>query len=201
MVITISRQVGSGGKIIGHKLAEQLAYDYYDKKILEMAAAKSGISEEMFERAEKEHNSFLYSLATANYAGYTTSLFTGDIGNSDNLFVIQSNTIREIAQKDNCVIVGRCANQVLAEEKNVLKVFLHASKEFRVKQVMEENNILMKDAEALVKKLDKKRASYYNFFTSGSWGDATEFDLCLDTSVLGIDGAVEIIKQAVLKMK
>ena len=162
---------------------------------------KSGVSEETFERAEKEHNSFLYSLATANYAGYTTSLFTGDIGNSDNLFVIQSNIIREIAKKDNCVIVGRCGNQVLMEEENVLKVFLHADKEFRVKQVMEENNLLMKDAEALVKKLDKKRASYYNFFTSGSWGESTEFDLCINTSLFGLDGAVEIIKQAALKIK
>ncbi len=194
MVITISRQLGSGGSEIGQKLAQNLGYDYYDKKIIEMASAKSGISEEMFERAEKEHNSFLYSLATANYAGYTTSIFGGDIANSDNLFIIQSNVIREIAQKGNCVIVGRCANQVLIEEPNVLNVFLHANKAYRTKRVMQNLNLSQKDAEALIKKTDKKRASYYNFFTSGTWGDALEYDLCLDSSILDIDGTIEIIQ-------
>lgn len=194
MVITISRQLGSGGSEIAHKIAQNLGYDYYDKKIIEMASAKSGISEEMFEKAEKEHNSFLYSLATANYAGYTTSMFTGDIASSDNLFVIQSNVIREIAQKGNCVIVGRCANQILIDEPNVLKIFLHADKDFRTKRVMQDLNLSLKEAEALIKKTDKKRASYYNFFTSGTWGTASEYDMCLNSSVLGIDGTAEIIQ-------
>lgn len=194
MVITISRQFGTGGVEIGKKLAELLGYDYYDKEIIEMASAKSGISEEMFERAEKEHNSFLYSLATANYAGYTTSIFNADISNSDNLFVIQSNVIREVAQKGNCVIVGRCGNQVLAEEPHVLKVYLHADKEYRINRVMSNLNISRKEAETLVKKTDKKRASYYNFFTSGTWGSAGEYDVCLNASVVGLDGTAEIIK-------
>ncbi len=194
MVITISRQLGSGGSEIGKKLAEKLGYAYYDKKIIEIASAKSGISEEMFEKAEKEHNSFLYSLATANYAGYTATVINGDISNSDNLFVIQSNVIREIAQKGNCVIVGRCANQVLIEEPDVLKVFLHANKEFRTKRVMNNLNLILKDAESLIKKTDKKRASYYNFFTSGTWGDASDYDLCVDSSILGIDGTTDIIE-------
>ena len=193
MVITISRQVGAGGTVLGKKIADALGYDYYDKKILELASAKTGISEEVFERAEKEHNSFLYSLATANYAGYSASLFNIEMNTSDNLFAIQSNIIKEIAQKGNCVIVGRCANQVLDEEKDVLKVFLHADKDFRVANVAEQNNMILKDAEALVKKLDKKRAAYYNFFTSGTWGDASDFDLCLNTSTIGFDKAVDLI--------
>lgn len=194
MVITISRQFGTGGVEIGKKLAEMLGYDYYDKEIIEMASEKSGISEEMFERAEKEHNSFLYSLATANYAGYTTSIFNADISNSDNLFVIQSNVIREVAKKGNCVIVGRCGNQVLAEEPHVLKVYLHADKEYRINRVMSNLNISRKEAEALVKKTDKKRASYYNFFTSGTWGNASEYDVCLNASVVGLDGTADVIR-------
>lgn len=194
MVITISRQVGSGGRKIGKMLAEELGYDYYDKKIIEMASAKSGISEEMFERAEKEHNSFLYSLATANYAGYAASTFASEVSPSDNLFIIQSNIIKEIAQKGNCVIVGRCANQVLSEDEGVLKVFLYGDKEFRTKQVMEENNLIFKDAESLIKKMDKKRASYYNFFTTGSWGNAADFDVCLDSSVIGLEKTAKTIQ-------
>ncbi|MBQ2968155.1 MAG: cytidylate kinase-like family protein [Clostridia bacterium] len=194
MVITISRQFGTGGIEIGKKLAEMLGYDYYDKEIIEMASEKSGISEEMFERAEKEHNSFLYSLATANYAGYTTSIFNADISNSDNLFVIQSNVIREVAKKGNCVIVGRCGNQVLAEEPHVLKVYLHADKEYRINRVMSNLNIGRKEAETLVKKTDKKRASYYNFFTSGTWGSASEYDVCLNASVVGLDGTADVIR-------
>ena len=194
MVITISRQFGTGGIEIGKKLAEMLGYDYYDKEIIEMASEKSGISEEMFERAEKEHNSFLYSLATANYAGYTTSIFNADISNSDNLFVIQSNVIREVAKKGNCVIVGRCGNQVLAEEPHVLKVYLHADKEYRINRVMSNLNIGRKEAESLVKKTDKKRASYYNFFTSGTWGSASEYDVCLNASVVGLDGTADVIR-------
>ncbi len=198
MVVTISRQVGAGGNAIGHILAEQLGYEYCDKMIIELASEKSGISEELFEKAEKQHNSFLYSLATANYAGYSASVFASEMGNNDNLFVIQSNAIREVAKKGNCVIVGRCANQVLMEDDDVLKVFLHAPREFRVKNVMEENNLLLKDAEAFVKKMDKKRAAYYNFFTSGEWGNSADFDVCIDTSVLGIEGTAEIIKNIVL---
>ncbi len=194
MVITISRQFGTGGIEIGKKLAEMLGYDYYDKEIIEMASEKSGISEEMFERAEKEHNSFLYSLATANYAGYTTSIFNADISNSDNLFVIQSNVIREVAKKGNCVIVGRCGNQVLAEEPHVLKVYLHADKEYRINRVMSNLNIGRKEAETLVKKTDKKRASYYNFFTSGTWGSASEYDVCLNASVVGLVGTADVIR-------
>ena len=193
MVITISRQVGAGGTVLGKKIADALGYDYYDKKILELASAKTGISEEVFERAEKEHNSFLYSLATANYAGYSASLFNIEMNTSDNLFAIQSNIIKEIAQKGNCVIVGRCANQVLDEEKDVLKVFLHADKDFRVANVAEQNNIILKDAEALVKKLDKKRAAYYNFFTSGTWGDASDFDISINTSKISFSKAADLI--------
>lgn len=200
MVITISRQFGTGGVEIGKKLAEMLGYDYYDKEIIEMASEKSGISEEMFERAEKEHNSFLYSLATANYAGYTTSIFNADISNSDNLFVIQSNVIREVAKKGNCVIVGRCGNQVLAEEPHVLKVYLHADKEYRINRVMSNLNISRKEAETLVKKTDKKRASYYNFFTSGTWGSASEYDVCLNASVVGLEGTADVIKMLAEKL-
>ena len=200
MVITISRQFGTGGVEIGKKLAEMLGYDYYDKEIIEMASEKSGISEEMFERAEKEHNSFLYSLATANYAGYTTSIFNADISNSDNLFVIQSNVIREVAKKGNCVIVGRCGNQVLAEEPHVLKVYLHADKEYRINRVMSNLSIGRKEAESLVKKTDKKRASYYNFFTSGTWGSASEYDVCLNASVVGLEGTADVIKMLAEKL-
>ena len=194
MVITISRQFGTGGVEIGKNLAKMLGYDYFDKEIIEMASEKSGISEEMFERAEKEHNSFLYSLATANYAGYTTSIFNADISNSDNLFVIQSNVIREVAKKGNCVIVGRCGNQVLADEPHVLKVYLHADKAYRVNRVMTNLNVSQKEAESLVKKTDKKRASYYNFFTGGTWGNAGEYDVCLNASVVGLEGTADIIR-------
>ena len=196
MIITIGRQFGSGGREIGEKLAQKLGYSFYDKEILTMAAEESGFSAAAMEHYdEKPSGSLIYSL-------YMTGAATSDtLPLNQQLAFAQFNVIRKIAQGDNCVIVGRCADYILREKENLLTVFLHAPLEDRAKRIMAEKNIdSLALAEKTVKKTDKYREDYYNFFTHKKWGSATCANLALDTSVLGIDRCVEIIAGTVALM-
>ena len=189
MIITIGRQFGSGGKEIGEKVAQRLGYAFYDKEILTMAAEDSGFSPSAMQHYdEKPSGSLIYSL-------YMTGAATSDnLPLNQQLAFAQFNVIRKVAQADNCVIVGRCADYVLREKKNLLTVFLHAPMEYRVERVMAENSIDSKNlAEKTVKKQDKARADYYNFFTHKKWGDAGSAMLSVDTSTLSADEVAEVI--------
>lgn len=189
MIITIGRQFGSGGKEIGEKVAKRLGYAFYDKEILTMAAEESGFSPSAMQHYdEKPSGSLIYSL-------YMTGAATSDnLPLNQQLAFAQFNVIRKVAQSDNCVIVGRCADYVLREKKNLLTVFLHAPMEFRVGRVMAENSIDSPQlAEKTIKKQDKSRADYYNFFTHKKWGDAASAMLSLDTSTLSADDVAEVI--------
>ena len=199
MIITISRNFASGGSQIGKTLAEKLGIEYYDKSIIEMASEKSGICKEMFKNAEKKHSSFLYYLSMAHYNGLSSPVYTGDVLSSDKLYNIQSDIIREVAKKGPCVIVGRCANDVLKDEKDLITVFLHADLRMRINRTMEKYDMSEKEAETFLKKIDKKRASYYNFYTNRTWGEATDFDLSCNVSRLGMDGTAEMLYQYVLR--
>ena len=189
MIITIGRQFGSGGREIGEKLAKRLGYAFYDKEILTMAAEESGFSAAAMQHYdEKPTGSLIYGL-------YMTGAATSDtLPLNQQLAFAQFNVIRKVAQADNCVILGRCADYILREKNNVLSVFLHAPLEFRAKRIMAEKNI---DSQALaektVKRTDKARADYYNFFTHKKWGDAEATMLSFDTSALGIDTVVDIL--------
>lgn len=193
MIITIGRQFGSGGREIGEKVAQRLGYAFYDKEILTMAAEESGFSAAAMQHYdEKPTGSLIYSL-------YMTGAATSDtLPLNQQLAFAQFNIIRKVAQADNCVIVGRCADYILREKKNLLTVFLHAPMDYRVKKVMTEQSIDSESlAEKTIKKQDKARADYYNFFTHKKWGDAGSAMMSIDTSILDPDGVAALIADAV----
>lgn len=188
-VITLSRQFGSGGAEIGRKLAEKLGIDFYDRHVIEQAAQKSGISMEHFERAdERRTNSFLYSLVNAHYAGAAAPVQLSDIITDDKLFIYTAETVKEMAKKP-CVIVGRCADDIL-RDGDILRVFVYADLGYRIARVCESFDLNEKAAATLIKKTDKKRANYYNFYTSKNWGEAVNYDICINSAKLGSDGTV-----------
>lgn len=194
-VVTIGREFGSGGMDVGRMLSERLGVKVYDKELLQMAAKESGLCEEIFHNHdEKPTNSFLYSLVMDTYSvsGYTASSYL-DMPLNHKIFLAQFDTIKNLAQKESCIIVGRCADYALAEHKNCLNVFIHADKDFRIHHLMEEYQWTADKARDMIAKTDKKRASYYNYYSSKKWGDARGYHLTLDSSSLGIEGCGEMI--------
>lgn len=194
-VITIGREFGSGGMDIARKLSEKLNIKYYDKELLAMAAKESGLCEEIFENHdEKPTNSFLYSLVMDTYSvsGYTSAPFL-DMPLNHKVFLAQFDTIKKLAEKESCIIVGRCADYALAEHPNCISVFIHGDMDFRINHVMETFDLTREKAKDMIQKTDKKRASYYNYYSSKKWGDSRSYNLSLDSSELGLDGCVEMI--------
>ncbi len=187
-VITITRQYASGGREIGQKLAEQLGVEFYDNKLLEVAAGDSGIHRSHFEENdERRTNSFLYLLST--------SYGQGGAPFDDTLFFAQLNAIQKIASEQSCVIIGRCADYALRNFKGVVNIFISAPLEVRIKRAIEVYGIEEKHAENYVKRIDKQRTSYYNYYTDKRWGTPQNYQLCIDSSALGIDGTVTLLKQ------
>lgn len=197
-IITIGRQYGSGGHDIGKQLAEELNVPFYDKALLERAAKDSGLCQEIFENHdEKPTNSFLYSLVMDTYSlGYTTSSFS-EMPLNHKIFLAQFDAIKNIAKEGPCVIVGRCADYALAEFPNVVNVFLHADLQDRIVRIARRHDLTDAKAKDLIIKTDKRRASYYNYYTSKKWGDAAGYDLALNTATLGIDGTIHMIREFV----
>ncbi len=192
-VIAISRAFGSGGAPIGRKLAQTLGVPLFDRKLIELASEKSGLSADYIENLENHAtSSFLFNLAAAAYpSGSFAAPYEMPVTFS--AYAAQSSVIREAAARDSCVIVGRCAEYVLQDDPNCVKVFLYANREDRVKFTMHEFNLDAKAAEAKLAKLDKARATYYKDFTGETWGNVYAHDLAVNTSVTGHDGAVEVI--------
>ncbi len=197
-IITISRQYGSAGYEIGKKLAESLGIKYYDKDLIARVAKESGFCEEIIENQdERPTSSFLYNLVMDTYSfGYNTSHYV-DMPISQKIFLAQFNTIKTIADEGPCVIVGRCADYALAEYKNCVHLFIYADEEFKINHIKETLGVTEKEAKDLCIKNDKQRQSYYNYYTSKKWGRADSYDLCINSSILGIDGSVTLIKQFV----
>ena len=192
-VITIGREFGSGGHEIGMKLAERLGVKCYDKELLQLAAKNSGLCEELFaSQDEKPTNSFLYSLVMDTYSlGYSNSYV--DMPINHKVFLAQFDTIKKLAENESCVIVGRCADYALEDDPNCVSVFIKAPMKDRVERIKKIYNITDSKASDLIQKTDKKRASYYNYYSSKKWGEAKSYDLCIDTGLVGIDGAIELI--------
>ena len=193
-IITISREFGTGARLIGREVAALLNYGYYDRALIEMAAEKSGLSEEFIERTEeKASNSFLFNLATAAYlASDVTAEYT--VPANDQAFMVQSDVIRDIARSSNGVIVGRCADFVLKDHPRLLRVFIYANKEDRINRIVNEYGQDPKNAESVLAKIDKGRANYHKFYTGTNWRSMDNYDLCINTSHTGIQGAVMAIK-------
>ena len=197
-IITIGRQAGSGGREIGEKLSQHFGIPFFDRELISRAAKESGFCEEMIQmHDEKPTNSFLYNLVMDTYSfGYNTSTFV-DMPISHKVFLAQFDTVKKIADEGPCVIVGRCADYALSDYENVLRLFIYADDEDRSKRLMDRFKLEEKDAVDLMNKTDKKRASYYNYYSSKKWGHAESYDLCINSSCLGIDGTVKLIIQAV----
>ena len=194
-IYTIGREFGSGGKIIGEKLAERLGIKLYDKELLQRAAKDSGFCQEIFENHdEKPTSSFLYSLVMDTYSAgnYSSTPFL-DMPLNHKVFLAQFDTIKRIAEQEACVIVGRCADYALANHPECLNIFVHAEKEDRIKTVSKRMNITESKARDMVQKKDKQRSSYYNYYTSKKWGDSRSYDLTLNTSKINLDQCVDII--------
>ncbi|MBR5337305.1 MAG: cytidylate kinase-like family protein [Lachnospiraceae bacterium] len=200
-VITIGRQFGSDGRAIGEKLSKEYGIPFYDKEILVRASKESGLCEELFkDNDEKKSGSFLFSLAMdSSFLGYGAGFSTGEVEMplSQKIFLAQFDTIKNIAHEGPCIIVGRCADYVLEEEPNLVSVFIHASFEDRVRRVMERDSLPEKKAINAVMKNDKERMSYYNYYTNNRWGDANNYNLSIDSGLIGIDGCVDVIRKYV----
>ena len=200
--ITIARQYGSDGRMVGEKLAELLGFRYVDRELVTLAAQKSGYDPEILSRAdEKSAGSLLYTLAMGSNMYGVHGGAQLEMPLNDKLFIVQSEIIKSEADKGSCVFVGRCADYVLAEYPGRISVFLYASKDARIKRVAQEHGLSEKEASETINKTDKRRAGYYNFYTGGRWGDFENYHLMLDTSVLGTDKAAEIIAQYVRSKK
>lgn len=197
-VITIGRQYGSGGRIIGQRLASELGIKCYDKELLEHAANDSGICKELFENHdEKPTNSLLYSLVMDTYSfGYSSAAFT-DMPMNHKVFLAQFDAIKKLAEEGPCVMVGRCADYALADMKECMSVFIHADQSIRIKRIAERYNLTQNKAKDAMIKTDKSRSSYYNYYTNKRWGEASGYNLCVDSGLYGIDGSVQLIKDAV----
>ena len=194
-IYTIAREFGSGGREVGEKLAAKLGIKLYDKELLQQAAKDSGFCEEIFENHdEKPTNSFLYSLVMDTYSvsGYSAAPFL-DMPLNHKAFLAQFETIKKIAEKESCVIVGRCADYALSDNPNCINVFIHADLDVRIKNVSRNLNITENKARDIINKTDKQRASYYNYYTSKKWGDSKSYNLSLDAGKLGTDNCVEMI--------
>ncbi len=194
-VYTIGREFGSLGQLVGEKLAERLGIKFYDKELLQQAAKDSGFCEEIFENHdEKPTNSFLYSLVMDTYSvgSYATAPFL-DMPLNHKVFLAQFDTIKKIAEQESCVIVGRCADYALANNPDVMNIFVHADLNDRIKLISKRMDITENKAKDLISKNDKQRSSYYNYYTSKKWGDSRSYDLTLNTSKISVDDCVDMI--------
>lgn len=200
MIITIGRQFGSGGRDIGKRVAEEFGIPFYDKELVEIAAKNTNLNEEAIKDVdERATSSFLYSLAAGNFSlrGMNAPLYY-EMPINDKLFIAQSEVIKDIASKGACVIVGRCADYVLEDTPfKCVNIFVYAPVAFRTKRVMEALALPENKARERVLKTEKQRRTYYNYYTSREWGKMENYDLCINTGAVGIDGAVELVKDFV----
>lgn len=197
-IINIGRSLGSGGRAIGHILAKDFDIAYYDREILNLAAKESGFCAEVFERND-EKNRFLRTLGNIiPFVGGGATYYDNELSN-ENLFRIQSEAIRKAAADHSCIFIGRCADYVLRDNPRCVNVFITANMEDRIASVMKWNNCTAEKAQEIIEKGDSERASFYNFYSSGTWGAASTYHLCINSSVLGIEETAVLIKNFVVQ--
>lgn len=193
-VITIGRQIGSGGRYIAEQLAKKLAIPVYDKMLLQEAAKSSGLDTSAFEKVdEKESKSIFASIF--GFRGTMASYSAGSEGciDDDKLFYLQSETIRTIAEREACIIVGRCSEYVLRDHPRMVSIFITADKDERVRRIMEYEKIDEAKAIEFMEKGDKRRRSYHDYYATHEWGAAKSYDICINSSRLGLDGTIEFL--------
>ncbi|MBE7028893.1 MAG: cytidylate kinase-like family protein [Clostridia bacterium] len=200
LVITIGRQFGSGGREIGIKLADKLGIKCYDKEIIKRASTDSGICEKFFENAdEKPINSFLYSTVAYGFPTYSVPVNIDNALSNDKMFSHQAEAIKKISEENASVFIGRCADDILKENEKLVTIFIYGNKEDRAKRISQKYNISEKEALEMIKKIDKSRSSYYEFFANKRWGDVNNYMLCINSSV-GIDKTVNSIYNYIMEL-
>lgn len=193
-VITIARQYGSGGRTIGQMLAKELGVEFYDKDLIKKASEESGINMALFANADEKKKGIFSKLKKKHYGGEVLSPSSSQYTSEENLFNIQAKIIRDLAQKESCIIIGRAADFILKDRDDVISVFVHAPEDFLVEQASKKLSMSDKELEKYIAKIDKERAEYYKHHTGRDWTDARNYDLCLDSSKLGFEKCVEEIK-------
>ena len=196
IVITIGRELGSGGRKVAKKVAEKLNYDYYDKEIITKAAKESGVDENLFKQVdEADLDSFWFEFSKDAYEKEEKKLSFKEMTAADKLFMIQSDTIRNVAEKGSCVIVGRCATYIL--KNNSKRIFICANEKDRIERIKRSYKVSEIEAKEIMDKSDKKRENYHSYYTNQNWKDPKGYDLVINTSEIGIDKAVEKIIELV----
>ena len=194
VVITIARQYGSGGRTIGEMLAKKLNVHYYDKELMKLASDDSGINEALFVNAdEKVKSTKLFHIAKKEYHGELIPPESDDFTSTDNLFNYQAKIIRDLAKEESCVIIGRCADYILRGRKDMLSVFIHAPMELRIQRISRVRNVEEDAARSLIKKTDRQRANYYNFYADNDWGAADSYDVAINSGKLGVEKSIEVL--------
>lgn len=199
-VITLGRQFGSGGRLIGEKLANKLGFSYYDKELINIASRESGLGAEFFEQADEKSKFNLFGGLLGLRAGISADDFMNNYLSNETLFKIQSDVIRELAAKQSCVFVGRCADYILRDNPNGISIFITANTDDRIKRVEQRQPELAKEKiKDLLEKTDKKRAGYYDYYTNKEWGTAKAYDLCINSSLLGVEETVDFLETLIRK--
>lgn len=193
-VITIARQYGSGGRTVGQMLAKELGVEYYDKDLIIKASEESGINLALFANADEKSKNLFKRFKKKNYGGEVLSPSDKNFNSEENLFNYQAKIIRDLADKESCIIIGRAADYILKDRDDVISVFVHAPQWFLLEQAAKKVSKNGKDLEKHIANIDKERAEYYKSHTGREWTDARNYDLCLDSSKLGFDKCVEEIK-------
>ena len=194
-IVTIARQFGSGGREIGEELSKKLGVKLYDKELISIAAKESNIAPEIFENVdEKATNSLLYSLSLGLYSFSNTYSVGDNLPVNDKLYILQHKIIKKVADEGPCVIVGRCADHILRDRNDVLRVFIYADLDFRVKRAIDLKGVKPSKAEQVVQKTDKSRSNYYNFYSGKKWGLTENYDLCINRTKLTCEQVADIIE-------
>jgi Cytidylate kinase len=197
--INIGRQLGSGGRLIGEKLAAEFGISFYDKELIQIASKESGLGKEFFEQADEKTSHSLLGGFLGFRSFYVDDSYLNNYLCNETLFKIQSDVIRKLAVANSCVFVGRCADYILRENPQCINIFICANKEDRILRTAERQQLTLDKAKEVIDKTDKKRASYYNYYSNKIWGAAASYHLCINSSTLGIDDTVEYIRKFATK--
>lgn len=200
LIISVGRQLGSGGRVIARQLAEDFGCRFYDRELLNLAAQESGFSKTFFEQND-ENKGFFKSFFHAHVPHVSDCNFYSNKLSQENLFKFQSDAIRRAADEGPCVFVGRCADYVLRDRKDMVTIFITADMEQRIRQVCERKGCDRETAEKIISKGDRCRASYYNYYTGKTWGHGESYDLCINSSLMGLERTEEFIKEFIKRRR
>ena len=192
-VINIGRQLGSGGRLIGQQLSKESGIGFFDKELIQIASKESGLGKEFFERADEKSKFSLFGDFFGLFLSPHNEGYLNNYLQNESLFQIQSDVIRRLAENQSCVFVGRCADYILRDHPRCINVFVCANLDERLQRVMKQQQISSEKALEVIERTDKQRAGYYNYYSNKIWGMATSYHLCINSSVLGIDGTAEYI--------